>query len=117
VRSKRAVKRILAVATITVGCNRILLETEKKERERKCMISYDRGVTAAALRDLFYARFNSLDSAFFLAMFRCTRYQYEQIYICLGPHLQIRVHLNNEIARRNSTRRCLTVHEEICISL
>jgi hypothetical protein len=117
VRAKRDVKRILAVATISIACYHVFIETKKKETERKRMISYERGVTAAALRDLFYARFKSLDSAFFLAMFRCTRYQYEQIYNCLGPHLQIRVAWNNEIARRNSIRRCLTVHEKICISL
>ena len=115
--AKRAAKRVLAVATISVACYHILVERKKKETERKRMISYERGVTTAALRDLFYARFKSLDSAFFLAMFRCTRYQYEQIYNSVGPHLEIRVPLNNEIARRNSIRRCLSVHEKICIAL
>jgi hypothetical protein len=114
---KRLAKRAIAVLTFTLGCYRVFREFKERERERKRLVSYERGVRTAALRDLFYSRFKSLDSAFFLAMFRCTRYQYEQIYESLGPYLQLHVHPNNEIARRNSNRRCLTVDEKICIAL
>jgi hypothetical protein len=36
--------------------------------------SYKLGVNSAALRDLFFLRFSSLDAAGFLGMFRCTCY-------------------------------------------
>jgi hypothetical protein len=104
VRGKRAVRKAIAVLTIAVGCYRMNLHTKKMEKERKHMILYERGVTTAALRDLFYSCFNSLDSAFFLAIFHCTRYQYEQIRNCLRPHLEIRVTPNNVIAHQNLNR-------------
>ena len=109
--------RAVTVMTLAVGYCRIVLEMKKKKKEHRLALSYERGLKNAAVRDLFYARFGAMDSAFFLAMFRCTRRQYENIYNSLGQYLAVLVHPNNEYARRDSNRRCLNVDEKICIAL
>jgi hypothetical protein len=81
------------------------------------MNSYVRGMKTAALWDLFFSHFGALDSAFFLAMFRCMRYQFKILYYNIRPYLQVLVHPYNEIAGRNSNRWCLKVEKNICIAL
>ena len=115
-RSRRNRRNVLVLG-LTVAALQLFFMEKEEEQEINRRISYARGVRTAALRDLFFSRFGSLDSAFFLAMFRCTRHQFEILYHKIGPYLQVLVHHNNEVARRNSNRRCLKVEEKICIAL
>jgi hypothetical protein len=118
-RSRHTRRAVLVFGLTVAAFQTFFMEKEEEEEEKKRhrMVSYARGVRTAALRDLFFSRFGALDSAFFLAMFRCTRYQFEILYHKIGPYLQVLVHHNNELARRNSNRRCLKVEEKICIAL
>jgi hypothetical protein len=113
---------------ISVTIMGTLLMMKKREVRLKAQIrkrlycellrrSYERGVNSAALRDLFFLRFSSLDASAFLGMFRCTRYQYECIYNMVGEAMAPKVHPNNMAKRQYSNRRVLSADEKICIAL
>jgi hypothetical protein len=108
--------------SVTIDTCELCLERRKRIRlnlvkAMKRRQSCDGGMREAALRDLFFSRFEALDEPTFLAMFRCKQKTFGFLRNVLGPYLEPKVHPNNMHARQLSNRRVLTVEEKMCIAL